>query len=166
MVRVRYTIVMNSFSICIWMSKEGLCTKTSPLSTSHQLPFDQGVQIIIPLRSEASVPESIGTPSDGILHQSEWPGYVVYYVNQFTHTSKWYKIHFKEKCYWELLFQIRMNIAIYNFKKATESSNSGTSKFQNKSLLTTTTLTYFASPKILVFTFFPWTRGPIFKHYI
>ena len=50
-------------------------------SKLHQLPFDQGVQIVIPPRSPASVPELIGTPSDGILHRSEWPGFVVYYVN-------------------------------------------------------------------------------------
>ena len=40
-------------------------------SKSHQLPFDQGVQIVIPPRSPASVPEPIGTPSDGILHRSK-----------------------------------------------------------------------------------------------
>ena len=41
-------------------------------SKSHQLPFDQGVQIVIPPRSPASVPEPIRTPSDSN---------VVYYVN-------------------------------------------------------------------------------------
>ena len=35
------------------------------------LLFDQGFQIVIPPRSPASVPEPIGTPSDGILHQSD-----------------------------------------------------------------------------------------------
>jgi hypothetical protein len=45
-------------------------------SESHQLPFDQGIQ-----RSQASVPEPIGMPSDYILHRSEGPGFVVYYVN-------------------------------------------------------------------------------------
>ena len=50
-------------------------------SKSHQLPFDQGIQIVIPPRSPASVPEPIGTPSDCILHWSEWPGFAVYYVN-------------------------------------------------------------------------------------
>ena len=38
---------------------------------SHHLPFDQRVQTIIPPRSPASVPEPIGTSSDGILHRSE-----------------------------------------------------------------------------------------------
>ena len=40
-------------------------------SKSHQLPFDQRVQIVIPPKSPASVPEHIETPSDGILHRSE-----------------------------------------------------------------------------------------------
>ena len=40
-------------------------------SQSHQLPFDKGIQIVIPPRSLASVPEPIGTPFDGILHRSE-----------------------------------------------------------------------------------------------
>ena len=44
--------------------------QTQP-SKLHQLLFDQGVQIVIPPRSPASVPEPIGTPSDGILHQSD-----------------------------------------------------------------------------------------------
>ena len=35
------------------------------------LSFDQGFQIVIPPRSPASVPEPIGTPSDGILHRSD-----------------------------------------------------------------------------------------------
>ena len=42
-------------------------------SKSHQLPFDQGVQIVIPPRSPASVPELIRMPSDGILHRCKWP---------------------------------------------------------------------------------------------
>ena len=50
-------------------------------SKSHQLPFDQVVQIVIPPRSLASVPELIGTPFDGILHRSEWPGFVVDCIN-------------------------------------------------------------------------------------
>jgi hypothetical protein len=40
-------------------------------SKLHQLPFDQGVQIVVPPRSPESVPEPIRTPSDGILHQFE-----------------------------------------------------------------------------------------------
>ena len=48
---------------------------------SYQLPFDHGVQKVIPPRSPASVPEPIGTPFDVILHQSKWPGFVGYYVN-------------------------------------------------------------------------------------
>ena len=40
-------------------------------SKSHQLSFDQGVQIVIPPTSLACVPEPIKTPSDGILHQSD-----------------------------------------------------------------------------------------------
>ena len=44
---------------------------------SYQLPFDQGVQIVIPPSSPASLPEPIETPSDSIMHQSEWPGFVV-----------------------------------------------------------------------------------------
>ena len=47
----------------------------------HLLPLDLGVKIVIPPRFPASVPEQIGTPSDGILHRSTWPGFVVYYVN-------------------------------------------------------------------------------------
>ena len=47
----------------IWMSNEGLCTKTgllNPVLTKlYQLPFDQGLQIVIPPRSRASVPELI-----------------------------------------------------------------------------------------------------------
>jgi hypothetical protein len=46
-------------------------------SKLHQLPFDQRVKIFIPPRSPASAPESIGTPYDDILHQSELPGFVV-----------------------------------------------------------------------------------------
>ena len=38
---------------------------------SHPLPFDHGIQIVIPPRSPASVPGSIETPSDDILHQSK-----------------------------------------------------------------------------------------------
>ena len=45
------------------------------------ITIDQGVQIFIPPKSLASVPESIGTPSDNILHWLKWPGFVVYYVN-------------------------------------------------------------------------------------
>ena len=37
--------------------------------------------MVIPPRSPASVPEPIGTQSEGILHGSEWPGFVVYYIN-------------------------------------------------------------------------------------
>ena len=40
-------------------------------SKSYQLPFDQRVQIVIPPRSPVSVPEPIGTPSDGIFHRSD-----------------------------------------------------------------------------------------------
>ena len=40
-------------------------------SKSHQLPFDQGVHIVIPPRSPASVPKLIGTFSDSILHRLE-----------------------------------------------------------------------------------------------
>ena len=40
-------------------------------SELHQLLFDQGVQIVIPPRSPASVPEPIGTPSHIILHLSD-----------------------------------------------------------------------------------------------
>ena len=40
-------------------------SKFAPLS------FDQELQIVIPPRSPASVPEPIGMPSDGILHQSD-----------------------------------------------------------------------------------------------
>ena len=47
-------------------------------SKFYQLPFDQGVQIVIPPRSPASIPER---PSDGIWHRSEWPTLVVYYIN-------------------------------------------------------------------------------------
>ena len=36
------------------------------------LSFDQGFQIIIPPRSSTNVPELIGTPSDGILQQSDY----------------------------------------------------------------------------------------------
>ena len=46
-------------------------------SKSYQLPFNQGVQVVIPPRSPAIVPE----PSDSILHRSEWPGFVVHYIN-------------------------------------------------------------------------------------
>jgi hypothetical protein len=53
-------------------------------SKLHQLPFDQGVQIVVPPRSPESVPEPIRTPSDGILHRFEWPGFAVYYVNWVT----------------------------------------------------------------------------------
>ena len=35
------------------------------------------VQIIIPQRSPASVPEQIGTPSDGILHRFESRKFVI-----------------------------------------------------------------------------------------
>ena len=46
-------------------------------SELHQLPFDQGVQIVIPPNSPASVPEPIGMTSNGILHQSERPDFGV-----------------------------------------------------------------------------------------
>ena len=57
-------------------------------SKSHQLPFDQGVQIVIAPRSPTSVPEPIGTPSDGIFYRSKWPGFVVYYVPFFVSEKK------------------------------------------------------------------------------
>ena len=40
-------------------------------SKLHQLPLDQGVQIVIPPRSPASVPEPIRMPSEGILDLSQ-----------------------------------------------------------------------------------------------
>ena len=49
-------------------------------SKLHQLPFDQGVQIVIPPNSLVSVPEPIGMTSDGILHRSERPGFAVYQI--------------------------------------------------------------------------------------
>jgi hypothetical protein len=57
-------LFMNSHSIIhnfpIQISNKGLCTKNSRL-----------VQIVFSPRSPASVPELIGRPSGGILHQSE-----------------------------------------------------------------------------------------------
>ena len=47
--------------------EERLCTKTCPLNR-NQLPFDQGVQIVISQRAPASVPETIIALSGGILH--------------------------------------------------------------------------------------------------
>ena len=41
------------------------------LSKSDQLPFDQGVQIVIRPRTLASLPELSGALSDSILHQSQ-----------------------------------------------------------------------------------------------
>ena len=63
----------------------------------------QGVQIVVPPRSPASVPEPIGMPSDNILHWSEWLGFVVYYVND------WFIINFKPyqnkmHPFWNVLF--------------------------------------------------------------
>ena len=63
----------------------------------------QGVQIVVPPRSPASVPEPIGMPSDNILHWSEWLGFVVYYVND------WFTINFKPyqnkmHPFWNVLF--------------------------------------------------------------
>ena len=58
--------IIHNFPIRI--SNEGLCTKTGPLNYIINI---QGVQIVIPPRSPGSVPELIGTPSAGILHQSE-----------------------------------------------------------------------------------------------
>ena len=53
------------------MSNEGLFTKTGPLNRISYHLFDQGVQIVIPPRSLASVPEPIRMSFDGILHRSE-----------------------------------------------------------------------------------------------
>ena len=51
-----------------------LGTRTAQVESSKfvLLSFDQGFQIVIPPRSPASVPELIGTPSDGILHRSDY----------------------------------------------------------------------------------------------
>ena len=51
----------------IGISNEGLCIKTGPLN----LQVDHRIKIVFPPRSQTIVPERIGTPSDGILHQSE-----------------------------------------------------------------------------------------------
>ena len=53
-------------------------------SKSHPLPFDNRIQILIPPKSPKSVSEPIRTPSDGILYQSKWPGFVVYYANTYS----------------------------------------------------------------------------------
>ena len=66
----------------IWMSNKGLCAKISPLNCiSYHLT--RGVQIVMPPRSPASVPELMGMPSNGNLHPFKWPGFVVYHVNFF-----------------------------------------------------------------------------------
>ena len=44
----------------------------SKFSKFASLSFDQEFQMIILLRSLASVPEPIGTPSDGVLHGSNY----------------------------------------------------------------------------------------------
>ena len=80
-------------------------------SKSHQLPFDQRVQIFIPPRSPVIVPEPIWTPSDGILHPFVQSGFVVYYANTNTtscvvvsfycskHTQYWVHAAFSENCW-------------------------------------------------------------------
>ena len=58
-------------------------------SKLHQLPFDQGVQIVFPPRSTASVRELIGTPSDGILYR-----YKLLFISSIQEVFHWWKRSF------------------------------------------------------------------------
>ena len=54
----------------VTIGKETNACVQAESSKFASLSFDQGFQIVIPPTSPASVPEPIGTPSDGILHRS------------------------------------------------------------------------------------------------
>ena len=61
------------------------CASFSYVNISYvlALSFDQGLQIVIHPRSPTNVPEPIGTPSGGILHQSDCRLSRQYFINMY-----------------------------------------------------------------------------------
>ena len=69
----KFLIVHSFLKDCFAIWKKNKIRPVQAESSKFELLlFDQGFKIVIPPRSPASVPEPIGTPSDGILHQSNY----------------------------------------------------------------------------------------------
>ena len=71
-VRIVKVIVADELAAFAFIEKNNN-TRTVQTESSKfaSFSFDQGFQIVIPLRIVVNVPEPIGTPSDSILHQSD-----------------------------------------------------------------------------------------------